>query len=507
MSDPFSMPENLTDGFFRHSRSTPHKTALVFPKKGGGEEVWSYRQIASLVHQFRSGLDQQGFQAGDRIIVHLPLSAEFYGFLGALFANGIIPVFLDPNMSFLHFMRSLKPAGATALVSVWALLKHRFYLPPLWQPKLFCSDREGLFVHHWDRLKSETQGDQLTVKIAAEDPSLISFTSGTTGGFPKGIDRRHGILAYQRFLNDQSWPHQPDDVDGCAFPLVVLMNLNRGITTVIPDSDTTQKMVGQLHRWKVTRMSASPAIFAQLTRGEIDFRDIPSCFRSLVTGGAAVPQWLARKIQYLFRHSENKIVYGSTEAEPICGISMEEFITADDDGYLVGSPLPGVNVNIFDPKKLNLSQPLAIGEGGEVLLNGPHVVKQYIGCSQDDNKPRDNRGQIHHRTGDLGRFDQKGRLWLTGRIHRQIVIGHKPHPTYPFEHRAENSLGGKRVALIQKENQGPTLLVETSHNIPKELELFGHRIRLKKIHKLPVDPRHHWRINHDAIIRNHKNSV
>ena len=503
MSDGFSIPGNLTDGFFKYAKSVPHKMALVFPREGGGEEIWSYGQLALLVNKFRNGLDKQGFQVGDRIIVILPLSAELYAFLGALFANGVIPVFLDPNMSFLNFMRSLQPAGAVALVSTKAFLKHRFYLPPLWQSRLFCCDRAGLFMRHWNELKSEAQDVRPTVKMASEDQSLISFTSGTTGRRPKGIDRRHGILAYQRFLNDKSWPYQPDDVDYCAFPLVVLMNLNRGMTTVIPDLDTAdpKKIVRQLHRWQITRMSASPAVFANLTAGGIDSKDIPSCFRSLVTGGAAVPRWLAQKIQHLFGHSENSIVYGSTEAEPICGISMEEFIAADDEGYLVGPPLSGVEVNIFNPKNLDLNQPLLGGKIGEVLLNGPHVVKEYIGNSRDNqySKPQDDSGQIYHRTGDLGRFDQKGRLWLMGRIHRQVVIGHPSHSTYPFEHRAENVLGGKRVALVQQKGQLPTLLVETCQNIPKELELFNHCIGLKKIDNLPVDSRHNWRIDYDAI--------
>ena len=506
-----SIPSNLANNFLMHGEKKPSQIALVEPLSDGQEKNWTFGELIALVSRFRHGLDRYGFKPGDRFVVILPVSAEFYAFLGALFANGVVPIFIDATMPPSQILRSIQLSNAKAIVSIKKLLRHRFYLPALWGRKLFCVDSDGgFFISSWQNLVSkETDYSKATAFISPEDHSLISFTTGTTGR-PKGADRQHGIVAQQRNFSQKSWPKQKNDIDFCGFPLVVLMNLNWGITTVLPDMELShpakanaQKLLSQMHRWQVTRMSASPAVFQQLTSGSFTHNDIPKCFRSLVTGGASVPQWLAQKIQNLFTDSDNYIVYGSTEAEPIAGISMEEFLSSDDNGYLVGRPIEGLRVKILSPQKtpqkMLLDEPLPSHQVGEVLLNGPHVIKRYIGNDRanKETKLKDSQGEIWHRTGDLGYFDSNERIWLVGRTFDQVPVGENLKPTFPFEHKIENSIGGRRAALVlHPVTNRPTMVteVEVSEKTQKwlseknmDVECLGTR--------LPVDPRHNWRID------------
>ncbi len=526
MSHEFSIPLNLADDFFANAKAHPDKVALIEPKTGGEERVWTYGEFASLVQGFRRGLDHHHLQPGDRFLVIMPVSVSFYAFLAALFSNGIVPVFIDTTLSPTQLIHSIRLSKAKALISTETLLRHRFYLPALWNKKLFSTDGSGLFLKNWQDLihnsNDRETADLLrpTVSISPGDTSLISFTTGTTGR-PKGADRQHQIIAHQRFFSHRSWPKNDSEVDLCGFPLVVLMNLNWGITTVLPDMDLRypsqacpQKLVQQLNRWQVTRMSASPAVFNNLTNNQITPDCIPKSFQSSVTGGAAVPQWLACRIQNLFQQSENYIVYGSTEAEPISGINIKEFLGEKDHGYLVGKPIEGIKIKLFSPEDKLLETPLPQGQTGEILLSGPHVIKNYIANPEAtrQTKPKDLQGKTWHRTGDLGFFDQRDRLWLVGRIKDQINIDGTLHPTFPFEHQVENQSPPTRVALIMHpQTNTPLLTIENpstnspnSKNLnlnlnPNNLPFNLPNLQIQELPHLPLDPRHNWRINRKAL--------
>ena len=123
-------------------------------------------------------------------------------------------------------------------------------------------------------------------------------------------------------------------------------------------------------------------------------------------------------------------IYGSTEAEPIATLSAPEALELEGEGSCVGAPVPGITVRLVD---------------GEVQVAGDHVNPGYYrDPSADTSQKVREDGRIWHRTGDVARQDEQGRLWLLGRV-GEDVAGRWPFPT---EAAAERIPGVTRAALV-----------------------------------------------------------
>jgi acyl-CoA synthetase (AMP-forming)/AMP-acid ligase II len=190
------------------------------------------------------------------------------------------------------------------------------------------------------------------------------------------------------------------------------------------------------------------------------------------------------------------VVYGSTEAEPMAFASMREVVEAPGEGYLVGRPIPQL--------RLKLAR-----ETGEILVTGPHVIRRYLDNEQAnrETKLKDAYGRIWHRTGDQGRFDSSGRVWITGRIKDQVAIAGLMQPNYVLEQRLEELPGVSRAAVLAAAGaSGPRVFVEraagssdtvTRASIHEQLA----SAEVEFLDALPVDGRHFWKIDRARLSR------
>jgi acyl-CoA synthetase (AMP-forming)/AMP-acid ligase II len=133
-----------------------------------------------------------------------------------------------------------------------------------------------------------------------------------------------------------------------------------------------------------------------------------------------------------------RVLYGSTEAEPIASLSAAELVQTSAEstdplaGLCAGTPVPEIALRIVrahdGPIELGTDgwRPweLPRGEAGEVVVSGEHVLRGYLDDPESDraNKIRDGE-TVWHRTGDGGRLDETGRLWLLGRVSRRVRRG------------------------------------------------------------------------------------
>src|SRR5262249_12167423 len=153
---------------------------------------------------------------------------------------------------------------------------------------------------------------------------------------------------------------------------------------------------------------------------------------------APVPRWLCRDVLRAFPNAESFVVYGSTEAEPMAFAPMREVIESPGEGYLVGKPIPQLNLRVA-------------GETGEIFVTGPHVIRRYLDNEHANRttKIKDSDGRIWHRTGDQGLFDESGRVWITGRISDQVHVEERSYPNYVLEQRLEEIPGVARAAVLR----------------------------------------------------------
>jgi acyl-CoA synthetase (AMP-forming)/AMP-acid ligase II len=283
--------------------------------------------------------------------------------------------------------------------------------------------------------------------IEEEDPAVIIFTSGTEGR-PKAVVLSHrGLLAGLQMLLHitRRLPQQITATagetglhTGPLFHVGGVQTLIRAITV----GDTLVMLRGKfdpadalalIERHKVTRWAAVPTMVSRLLEHpDVQTRDVRS-LRSLTVGGAPVHAELLQRIPIGFPSVKARIPtgYGLTEnggqATAASGAD-----TAQRPGS-AGRPLPLVEIKFVPRPGL---------PDGEICLRAPTQMSRYFGTSQS---PIDAEGWLH--TGDLGRLDDGGHLWITGRCKDMIIRGGENIAPVAVE-RALMSIPGINEAVV-----------------------------------------------------------
>jgi olefin beta-lactone synthetase len=192
-------------------------------------------------------------------------------------------------------------------------------------------------------------------------------------------------------------------------------------------------------------------------------------------------------------------------------------------GVCVGRPTPDVTVRVIritDEPIERWSDDLVVpdGEIGEITVRGPVVTEEYYARPESTRlaKIREN-GAVVHRMGDVGSFDEQGRLWMCGRKGQRVVTRSGTLFTVPVEEILNTHLGVARTALVglgARGAQHPVLLVERDpqcrldndtllaelagivarHDVTRSLE----DLRIYP-HKFPVDTRHNAKIEREKL--------
>lgn len=325
----------------------------------------------------------------------MPLGIALYASLAALWRLGAVVVFPEPALGLKglhHAVNATKPQAFLAGGWFRAL---RIGWPALWQIPMLSPD------------DAAAGGDPIA-SVAADHPALISFTSGSTGK-PKTIVRSHGFLARQNAcVAALLKPQRENEVDLVAFPVFVLANLGLGVTSVLPnwnlrrhDAADASAIARHADTHHVTRALIPPSICEKLARGPAMRLD------AVFTGGGPVFPDLLERLAARMSGADIVSVYGSTEAEPIAHQHVRDIGTddwramRDGGGLLAGPPVPDIRLKILND---------------EIVVTGDHVNKGYLDRADDRTTKLTIDGTVWHRTGDGGRLDAAGRLWLLGRL-------------------------------------------------------------------------------------------
>jgi acyl-CoA synthetase (AMP-forming)/AMP-acid ligase II len=220
--------------------------------------------------------------------------------------------------------------------------------------------------------------------------------------------------------------------------------------------------------------------------------------------------------QKAFPTAAIQVVYGSTEAEPIAGVSVEQLLDKSDlmerGGLCVGTPDLNIRLEIIEIKEAivtgNELEVLHLLQGsiGEIIVAGDHVLKSYYNndAAFARNKIIDHQGVIWHRTGDAGFVGADGLLYLCGRCNQMIFRnGHWISPFIWESVFAQSGLvargtimewEGQLIAVVQ--SKADAMKVPDANLmaiLPEPVD------RIIWLEKLPLDPRHHTKIDYDGL--------
>lgn len=454
--------KDLMDLFDTAVKSFPTRVAMRI-ERNGRKEQYTYEDVKELTLRAAGFLAEKGIKHNDRVILYSHNMPEWGLSYFGILKTGATAIPIDPASSVDEIVNFARAGEASAIILSPLLLEEN----PDLAGRL---KKEKLKISIWTfddvfDMPSETDEAKrialLPAKVVANSPASLIFTSGTTGT-PKAV-----MLSHKNFTNMVSMLSSVLDMDITDGVLSVLpmhhtFEFSAGFLTPFAngtqitylDELSAEELSRAIENGHVTGMVGVPALwemlhrriksrlrergdwFADLADSVIDFnawiRDNtpfnlgPIIFfpihegmggkmRYLISGGSALSDKVKKDLHGLgFTVLEG---YGLTESSPVLTVSRPGNKLLKGS---VGKPLPGVEVKIDNPDENGV---------GEVLARGQNIMVGYY------NNDEATEAVLHDRwlkTGDLGRLDEDGHLFIVGRS-KDVIIDSNGKNIYPDE--------------------------------------------------------------------------
>ena len=271
-----------------------------------------------------------------------------------------------------------------------------------------------LFEEFMGEIESEEEAHGvIQIVIAPDDEASIVFTSGTTS-FPKGVVLTQANFCFIAEVVSKYLGLSPDDRYALILPMshtygksIVLSTLKVGASIIMLNNFTDiQNFLKALADLKCTILSGVPYNAHVLLKwGNLSKYDLSSLKKMTFSGNKLPPSTIDKLLEKL-PWVEIYSMYGLTESTTrVCYLPPEHLLEKKES---CGKPLPGVEVRIFNEKGAALPS----GSVGQVFVRGPNVMRCYF---QDPELTSQTIVDGWLNTGDLGRLDADGFLFLEGR--------------------------------------------------------------------------------------------
>ncbi|MBN1404070.1 MAG: AMP-binding protein [Opitutales bacterium] len=528
----------------------PHMCAIRVPcGMRKGEVLYQERSFAELnadVDACARLLEGEGITRGTRTLLMVKQGLELIVCTFAMLKVGAVPVIIDPGMGLKSFLSCVRRTGPEALVGI--PLAQR--ISRLFR-KSFSTVRSRLSVDgdaFWRNISLNRTSETFAMaRTRPDELAAILFTSGSTGA-PKGVRYLHGMFEAQFRLLDKLYHFEAGEVNMPLLPVFALFNPALGMTSVIPDLNPSrpakangEKLVAALLQNRVSNSFGSPVLW-RIIADCCEKHDIRlPALRTILMAGCSVPAELVRRMKSIAPYSEVFTPYGATEGLPLASISGSEILDHAElaqklgAGSCVGMPAPEIElacIPVYEGALESFVDTMRVrtGEIGEIVATGPVVTHEYdlLPEATAAAKMRDAQGRVWHRMGDLGRFDEEGRLWFCGRKAERVVTEtgtlytdccegvFNAHPDVLRTALIGIRKGGKivpAIAVEPKKGKFPLtrkakadlveelLVLGKERDITREIDTFFFE------RKFPVDVRHNAKIHRLTLARKHSDKV
>ncbi len=400
----------------------------------------SHAQFLGRVTQTANMLASLGIGPNDVVSILLPLVPQsfftLFGAQAAGIANPVNPL-LEPGQ-LREILRAanarvLVALGPTAGADIWEKVQSiRADLPNLKAIVLVnagVAAAEGVF--DYDKLVAGFPAERLTSgrQIAPEDTAAYFHTGGTTGT-PKLVRHTHRNEVYQAWVVGLMLNAEPGRNLLFGLPLFHVGGaLTQGLATLATggamvvlsasgwrNPNSIRNVWRLVERYRPVTFGGVPTVLAAALGIPVDGADVSSLQRCS-GGGSGIPVAVGKALQEQF-HTPVLEVYGMTETSSVHTISyMDRPVRLGSVGHPV--PYSRVRIVAMDASG-NYQRDCAVDEIGVVAMQGPGVFSGYL----SDKHNRDAfalPGWVN--SGDLGRLDAQGYLWITGRAKDLIIRG------------------------------------------------------------------------------------
>ncbi|MEU9189282.1 long-chain fatty acid--CoA ligase [Streptomyces sp. NPDC048484] len=396
----------------RRARKTPHRTALIHH-----DTTLTYSGLYERTTRLAHALRARGVRRGDRIAY---LGPNHPSYLETLFAAGTLgAVFVPLNIRLAgpEIAHQLDDSGAKALVFGPSFEGQVAGLPGHSDVRTYVQ-----VGAEYDQVLASASDEPIDEPVTADDTCVIMYTSGTTGR-PKGAMLTHGnltwnavnVLVDQDLIADERALVSAPLFHTAGLNMLTLPVLLKGGTCVLVEAFDPAATIDLIERHRITFMFGVPTMFEQAARhprwAEADL----SSLRMLSCGGSPVSTALIAAYQE--RGLTFLQGYGMTEASP--GVLFLDAEHAVAKAGSAGVPHFFSDVRVVRPG-LAPSEIADVGETGEIVVRGPHVMPGYWGLP-DETAAVFSDGWF--RSGDAARIDEDGYVTIVDRIKDMIISG------------------------------------------------------------------------------------
>ena len=253
-----------------------------------------------------------------------------------------------------------------------------------------------------------------------EETAFIIFTSGTTSK-PKAVQISQKALTFDADAFSENIGEYAGRSVCVAVPLFHILGLLmsysylcRGATVCLPANYKPETLMREIDAYRISDMAAVGAVYLSLAEAQgFEENVVPHLHLCMIAGGMSTPVQMMR-LELQFANATFINMYGQSEAAPLTMVRPSDLV--EQRAQSVGQAIEGLDVRISDRKGGFLPR----GEIGEVVAKGGNLMNGYDSLPREK-QPIDENGWLH--TGDLGLIDEKGYLYLAGRIKDVIIRG------------------------------------------------------------------------------------
>jgi long-chain acyl-CoA synthetase len=400
----------MQDLLLQSAGRVPDKNALETP-----DEAWSYQEMADRARQYANAIVAAELKPQGRAALLMGNGPEYVAAYFGIFLSGGIAVPLDVKAQPSWFESVMADCGVEVLVTSPQYFRQLSKMNVAQVPFVVTPSATPMPIQAQTKsIDADSQPcSVIDHRVEPVQPAVINYTSGSSGS-PKGVVMSHrAILANTRSIVESLSLRQEDRVmqilpfSYCYGASLLHTHFMVGGTVTVDNRFQYPSVVLEhLRSSRCTGFAGVPSTFHTLaTRCRLVGSDYPDLRYVTQAGGKMQPD-LVDAVRSAISPAQLYVMYGQTEAS--ARLSCLDPERWHDKRGSVGKPIPGVRLKVVREDDSEAS----LGESGEIWAAGENLMSGYW------RRPAETERSLVGgwlRTGDLGRIDEEGYLFIEGR--------------------------------------------------------------------------------------------